>query len=170
MATGEIGQIAGLWAGIGISLGLSIKALRQTRQLQSREHRLKLLDEVRDWAGGIAAVSPLEPKIGTKEELVQYLAFNTKSEYVREIAKTFGDELVSAADYVIFNIRIGGRIVFDLLQLRDIEVELLKTDPWLGSNEYISKAVSTLPDVRYAIRKSAIELMKVTARTKSRNV
>ena len=169
MTIGEIGQIAGLSTAVVVSLIIGVKALKQTKDLKDKEHRQKLLDEIINWANEIAAASPLEPKVGTKEDLAQYLTFNTKSEYVEEVATTFEDELVSKVGDVIFNIRIGGRIVFDLLQLRDIEREWLKTDPWLESDEYVSEAVSTLPQVRYALRKSAIELMKVAARIKSKN-
>ena len=153
-----------------VALVLGIRSLRQTKDLRRKEYRNKLIDEIIDWASDIANTTcRFEPKTGTKEDLAQYLTFNTKSEYVKEVAKTFGDKLVSSVDDVIFCIRIGSRLVFDLLQLRGIERQLMEINPWLESDDYVSKTLETLPQVKYKLRMSAIKLMQEAAQIKSEN-
>jgi len=50
MTSAEIGQMVGLWAGVVLALVFSVINLRQTKKLQEKEHRQKLLDEIIDWA------------------------------------------------------------------------------------------------------------------------
>lgn len=53
MTIGEIGQIIALITAISISLYFGVKSLRQTRELQEKQYRLKLLDEIIEWGKDI---------------------------------------------------------------------------------------------------------------------
>ena len=171
ITAGELGQIIGVSAGIGLSLYFSFRALNQTKVLQEKEHRQKLLNEIIEWASNIAvSASGFISDISTKEELNAYLALHTKSEYVKSIAGSFDDKMSSSINNVVFYVRVGGKLIFDTLKLTSIEQQLKVLNPWLERNEYIDKANSTLPKVRFSIMQSAIELMQVAARIKSKNI
>ena len=99
MTIGEIGQIIGLWVGVGVSLYFSYKALRQTRELQSREYRLKLLDEVRDWAreclklGFLRARSAKKSKNELRQLHDMYEDIARNVDTTRIASEVFGGEL-----------------------------------------------------------------------------
>ena len=171
MTAGELGQIIGLSTGIVFSLIFSCKALSQTKALKDKEYRQKLLNEIIDWASDIAAITnEFTFELNNREELTEYLTFNTKSEYVKEIARGFGDNIISSVDKVVLYIREGSKLIFNTLQLKDIDEQLRELNPWLEPDKYIDKVNSTLPKVRYSIRQSAIELMQVAALIKTKNI
>lgn len=111
MTIGEIGQIAGLSTAVVVSLILGVKALRQTRDLQDRERRQMLLNEIVEWAIAVLQCgTPSSPKdlIDLPVEKVRawfhtqmiegrnrYLAQAARAVYIIQIGSSFKETKLS---------------------------------------------------------------------------
>lgn len=120
MATSDlINLIAGILVGGG-TLTLAVmtwKSIRQTRSIQKAEKRQRLLNEIIEWATDIRrnsseSISPNKIVFDTPMEQeatqrdfyslrLKYQTINVKSDYIKELAKVFGNKLLFATEKVI---------------------------------------------------------------------
>ena len=77
MTIGEIGQIIAQVIAVSVSLYFGIKSLRQTKELQERQYRQKLLDEIIEWGNNILKCGIVKTAwdvatVGRESELAPY--------------------------------------------------------------------------------------------------
>ncbi len=101
-----------------VALGLGVASIIQTKNLQKRERKERLLNEIIEWAEDIRKSSSesIDPnkiefdaqpmQIASQQGFIQlrwsYQSLNTKSGYMKEaISKVFGYNLLSAVEKVI---------------------------------------------------------------------
>lgn len=119
MTIGEIGQIAALSTAIVISLYLGVRSLRQTKSLQERHikqtRRQELINEIINWANDVIECGSTIELPATPEEikmtrhlrriqatklLLKFQTINSRSEYIRDVALVFSEDLANAVTLV----------------------------------------------------------------------
>ncbi len=172
--------------GIAVSLILGVKSYYLTQELQTkqfkhaeklqqREHRHARLNEIVGWASEIAKNTvKLDGKSFTVEDAVSFSGFEARSQYMRDIASMFGEELVTTVDDVTKNIRSGMQLVFVLIKHKEVQQKLLVHNPWLQetseSDDIEQQGEVTLGVIRVYLYKSATELMSKVAKVIEREI
>ena len=174
----DTSDLINLWVVIGtISLAVAaFSSIRQTRKLQERERRDRLLNEIIEWATNIIECCrefevPLSGiRITDGDFLLRRIEYNrvtklntmtSRSKYLREIAFKLNTRLKDA-------IEITDKCILDLkeilLERATIEIE---HDKGKVKKEEVDKVVKRYDEQTDKVEESAVSLIKAASKIKS---